>query len=332
MKENTNNNYLKRQAFRLLSYVGAIVAATCLLIYCIEKSTTVGGSEKAKPSSGSTPPPPPPLLLRNDDGAVAAMTNDNFCNKLIERQADLSGGESAFAGYGIFHEDHHQRQQLNNPNDNELETNLEPSSSSKKMMTFHPYNLMAGDWKYYMLCIPTHVTHEHRVTLTLKRLKYDLEMPNPIEPNQISFDKGFGEVDLYISTTNRHPSLMTSTWISRDVGDDTISLPTYVPEFVDPNQEQQDGDGGVDVIAPTRSKTLFIGVHAPSEGGSWGNSPAVATHPTKYQLSVDISDVPASEVLRRGNLRGGLGRIMEGQEVDPRVMRREAMTDEGDAV
>ena len=49
----------------------------------------------------------------------------------------------------------------------------------------------------------------------------------------------------------------------------------------------------------------------------------MATHATEYLLAVGIEDIEARDVLRRGNLRGVLGRIMEGRAIDPREMKEE---------
>ena len=97
------------------------------------------------------------------------------------------------------------------------------------------------------------------------------------------------EIDLYISVDDKHPKLDTSTWISRDEGDDTITIPTYVSDFEE-----------------TTSHTIYVGVH--SRNKDLGES-------VNFVLSVSIVDVEVRDALKRGSLRGGQ-RILPGQAPD----------------
>ncbi len=103
-----------------------------------------------------------------------------------------------------------------------------------------------------------------------------------------------GDADLYISSSSESPTAeVGSQWISHDVGDDRISLPTYLPDF-DPR---------------AKSITLFVGVRGRERGGGEGGA---EVEPTHFELDVLVDDVEVGEVLSRGALRGGK-RIMEGQ-------------------
>ena len=117
-------------------------------------------------------------------------------------------------------------------------------------------------YKYFTICIAKH-EHYHKVKLSLT-LVYT-------EGKKIE-----GDADLYISNTIQYPTATDSTWISRDNGDDTITLPTYQSEFKESN-------------------TLFVGVR-----GRPGNEEDV-----NFKLEVDILDMSKFEVLRKSSLRGG---------------------------
>ncbi len=121
----------------------------------------------------------------------------------------------------------------------------------------------------YTLCVPPH-PHHHRLALSL----------TPIKPTN-------GNVDFYIGTTP-HPTTTTSTWISRDKGADSISIPTYSEDF----------RGEV--------RTLYVSVYNPTD---------VAV---EYTIQGDVVDVSDEEMLARGSLRGGR-RVMPGEA--PGAMR-----------
>jgi len=120
--------------------------------------------------------------------------------------------------------------------------------------------------EYFQICIARH-EHYHKVYF------------------EVTPAKG-GDVNLYISTNVREPGGTTSTWMARDVGRDTITIPTYVDEFVE-----------------AKSHTLYCGVHNPGSGE------------VAFELKVKIVDVDQETILKRGSLRGGV-RVLPGQAPD----------------
>ena len=134
--------------------------------------------------------------------------------------------------------------------------------------------VMPGEYEYFQVCVAEH-KHYLKVSLDLKRV-----------PPAVKGVIDYREIDLYISLDDKHPKLDTSTWISRDEGDDTITIPTYVSAFED-----------------TTSHTIYVGVHSrPSDLGE----------PISFVLSVSIVDVEVRDALKRGRLRGGQ-RVLPGQ-------------------
>ncbi|GMH99220.1 hypothetical protein TrVE_jg10269 [Triparma verrucosa] len=148
----------------------------------------------------------------------------------------------------------------------------------------------SGEYEYFQVCVAQH-NHHHKVSLELKRVPTDLTA-------RLSHKKyDSREIDLYISADYKKPRLdHGSTWISRDTGDDSITIPTYVSDFEISN-----------------SHTLYVGVHNREESKAQPDVP--------FTLEVKIVDVNEREVLKRGSLRGGK-RIMPGQAPDLNDVRR----------
>mmetsp|Transcript_25159 Transcript_25159/g.32547 ORF Transcript_25159/g.32547 Transcript_25159/m.32547 type:complete len:243 (-) Transcript_25159:118-846(-) len=105
---------------------------------------------------------------------------------------------------------------------------------------------------------------------------------------EISLDcLGEGDANLYISSSISHPLLDDCTWLAAKVGSDSITIPTYTEDFM-----------------RDASKIIFIGVYGRTV--------------SDYELTVNIKDVPNSEVLHRAALRGG-------QSLLPRDVMKEAV-------
>lgn len=146
-----------------------------------------------------------------------------------------------------------------------------------------------GEYEYFQVCVAEH-KHHHKISLDLKR---DLIPTGAVD----SYEEDMREVDLYISADYKRPKMdFGATWISRDKGDDSITIPTYVKDF-----------------EVSKSHTLYVGVH--NRGG------AKAGGEVGFTLEVRVVDVKEREVLRRGSLRGGK-RIMSGQAPDLEDVRR----------
>ena len=153
--------------------------------------------------------------------------------------------------------------------------------------------VQAGEYEYFQVCVAEH-KHHHKVSLDLKR-----------DPPAFS-DHDYREIDLYISADLKEPTMRTSTWISRDKGNDHIVIPTYVPDF-----------------EATKSHTFYVGVHnrhqrtevKPIGHKTWAG-------PVDFVLSVSIVDVEVRDMLKRGSLRGGK-RILPGQAPDLKSEERE---------
>ncbi|GMH48084.1 hypothetical protein TrRE_jg8587 [Triparma retinervis] len=151
----------------------------------------------------------------------------------------------------------------------------------------------AGHYEYFQICIAQH-KHHHKVSMTLNRLKSE------------GAEKVEGELDLYVSADVTNPtSEFGSTWISRDYGDDQITIPTYTEDYQASN-----------------SHTLFVGVHNREDGGAWGAS--TFRHSVRFKLDVAIVDVSQSDILKRGNLRANGQRLLPGQAPKLDEVRRDS--------
>lgn len=105
------------------------------------------------------------------------------------------------------------------------------------------------------------------------------------------------QIDLYISADVKHPTAdFGSTWISRDYGNDHITIPTYTEDYENSN-----------------SHTLYVGVHNRVMGGAWDDGSLIQPFPVPFSLDVAIVDVSEGDILKRGNLRANGQRILPGQ-------------------
>ena len=98
-----------------------------------------------------------------------------------------------------------------------------------------------GEYIYFQSCIPDESQHHHfhNIRLVVKAIK--------------------GDPDLFVSATRPHPTLVDSTWLSKRIGGETITLPSNHPDF------------------PPGTRTLYFGV-----GSRRGIS--------EFSISVDILD------------------------------------------
>lgn len=212
-------------------------------------------------------------------GSGASSSSDvengssNFCDEFaISSEGDLSSTPRI----AIFH---HSKTSNEFSADSATRTSLQSAVD-------------VGMYEYFQICVAQH-KHHHKVSLTLTRLPYG------------DTRKAEGELDLYISADVKRPtSEFGSTWISRDNGDDQITIPTYTEDYQASN-----------------SHSLYVGVHNREDGGAWGNS--AFRHSVQFSLDVAIVDVSQSEILKRGNLRANGQRLLPGQAPKLDEVRRD---------
>ena len=234
----------------------------------------------------------------------------NFCDEFSLQYASSSGGSSFSPSAGLFY------------TSSSSVSSLSPASENVSKQQ-HTSSVLPSSYVYYTVCVTSH-SHHHRVNLSLVLLS---------SPSSSAGGGGgdaaapvgviVGDADLYISTLTSTPTRESgSQWISRDDGNDSISLPTYSPDFrtggtgTANKNTASAAAGRKDSAAAVVS--LFVGVRGRSVDERVGGvgvgvaSASLDVLPTYYTLTVDIVDVPDSEILARGKLRGGK-RIMEGQ-------------------
>ena len=236
-----------------------------------------GGQGGQPPSSPSSPPPPPPLQKQPAEKKNLISPNSNFCSdyyyysQLTEtEQQTVEISDTASSPFCVIFRDSDSAS-LN-------------SESQPLDLTVHKNSLAGvvepGQYKYFRICVARH-QHYHRVKLSLKIL---LGSGAKAETGTETTD-----ADLYISNIHETPTLENAVWISRDKGDDSISLPTFMDEF-DANHVN----------------ALFVGVHGREEG----------ERRVEFTLGVEIEDVGEKEVLKRSMLRGGQRTMPKREEAE----------------
>ena len=108
----------------------------------------------------------------------------------------------------------------------------------------HPINQQSvseNDYVYFQACIPDESQHHHfhNIQITVKAIS--------------------GDPDLFVSVTHPHPTLVDSTWLSKRIGGESITLPSNHPDF------------------PSGTRTLYFGV---------GSHKSIST----FSVSIDILD------------------------------------------
>ncbi|CAK4080572.1 unnamed protein product [Aphanomyces euteiches] len=122
----------------------------------------------------------------------------------------------------------------------------------RRLMPHVAFNntVLEDDYMYYQVCIARH-EHEHMVHVNLTNLS--------------------GEANMYLSTEDPLPQRGRAAWIAQHPGNDSIALPTYLPEF--PRQ--------------AKHMALYIGV--------FGYGPG----PSEFNLTVSIHDLPENSDIKR---------------------------------
>ena len=108
----------------------------------------------------------------------------------------------------------------------------------------HPLNeqkVGEDHYAYFQTCIPNEAEHHHFHNIRL------------------IITATSGDPDLFVSATRPNPTLVDSTWLSKKIGGETITLPSNHPDF------------------PPGTRTLYFGV---------GSRKGIAT----FSVSVDILD------------------------------------------
>ena len=108
----------------------------------------------------------------------------------------------------------------------------------------HPLNeqkVEEDHYAYFQTCIPNEAEHHHFHNIRL------------------IVTATSGDPDLFVSATRPNPTLVDSTWLSKKIGGETITLPSNHPDF------------------PPGTRTLYFGV---------GSRKGIAT----FSVSVDILD------------------------------------------
>ena len=258
MKENSGRGLRRRLARKALfsvALLAVLLAAGKFLV------PGIANPSKAvqKSDGGEVPGLPPPRQGR--------PSASNFCDEFAI-DAGGGGGRGSGPTLGIFHHAVVTSEKFNSGQAGATQTSLKGSVDP-------------GMYEYFQVCIAEH-SHHHKIKIELARLSPDGEGAANV-----------GEVDLYISADERHPtSERGSTWLSRDIGNDSITIPTYADDF-----------------KASKSRTLYIGVHNRDGGGAWGAAKPVSV---RFTLDVAVADVSVEEILKRGRLRGGQ-RILPGQ-------------------
>lgn len=104
-----------------------------------------------------------------------------------------------------------------------------------------------GEYSYFQACLPKYNTHHHFHNIEIK-----IKATN-------------GDPDLYISPIKPKPTKTTSTWISKGIGGESITLPSNLKEF------------------PRGTQTLYIGVHG--GGNKFDYKEFLAKKKTRMQIT-----------------------------------------------
>ena len=102
-------------------------------------------------------------------------------------------------------------------------------------------SISGEEYAYFQTCIPDEARHHHfhDIRIEIKALPAadapDLH-PRATDP------------DLFVSVTKPHPTIVDSTWLSKHIGGEVLTIPSNHADF------------------PPGSRVIYFGVHAHNEG------------------------------------------------------------------
>jgi hypothetical protein len=108
-------------------------------------------------------------------------------------------------------------------------------------------------YRYFQMCIPDETSHHHfhNIRIRVKAL--------PASP-QKPLHSRLTDPDLFVSATRPHPTIVDSTWLSKHIGGEEVTIPSNHADF------------------PPGARALYFGVHAHNEGVA------------RFSIAVDILD------------------------------------------
>eukprot|EP00946_MAST-07B_sp_MAST-7B-sp1_P003663 g3663.t1 len=102
---------------------------------------------------------------------------------------------------------------------------------------------------YFQVCIPENHHHFHNIRITVTALPASVQAPSILT-----------DPDLFVSATKPNPTIVDSTWLSKRIGGELITIPSNHADF------------------PPGAHALYLGVHAHNEGMA------------RFSIAVDILD------------------------------------------
>lgn len=108
-------------------------------------------------------------------------------------------------------------------------------------------------YRYFQMCIPDEMSHHHFHNIRIR-----------VEALPASPQKAHGyrltDPDLFVSASKPHPTIVDSTWLSKRIGGEEVTIPSNHADF------------------PPGTRALYFGVHAHNEGTA------------RFSIAVDILD------------------------------------------